>query len=129
MKKNKYLITKYNEVNVRNGPGLNNLILFKIFKKSYPLQVVEEFEGWYRVVDFDNRKGWVSKTQLSKRSAAIVIKSSEKIFKFPNSNSKVIAIVKKDYVFKIEKCRKKWCKMSNEIISGWILKKSLWGVN
>ena len=39
-KKNKYLTTRYNEVNVRNGPGLNNLILFKILKKGYPLLII-----------------------------------------------------------------------------------------
>ena len=40
-KKNKYLTTRYDEVNVRNGPGLNNLVLFKILKKGYPLLVIE----------------------------------------------------------------------------------------
>jgi Uncharacterized protein conserved in bacteria len=64
-KKNKYLTTRYDKVNVRNGPGLNNLILFKILKKGYPLLVIEKFENWYRVIDFNDNKGWISKTQLS----------------------------------------------------------------
>ena len=123
------MATRYDEVNVRNGPGLNNLILFKILKKGYPLLVIEKFENWYRVVDFSDNKGWVSKTQLSSESFAIIINGSEKIVKFPNHNSKVLAFVKKKFILKLEKCRKKWCKVSSDKIKGWVPKKSLWGVD
>ena len=128
-KKNKYLTTRYNEVNVRNGPGLNNLILFKILKKGYPLLIIEKFENWYRVIVFDDNKGWVSKTQLSSDSYVIVIKDSEKILKFPNYNSKVLAFVKNNFILKLDKCRKKWCMVTSEKIKGWVPKKSLWGIN
>ena len=128
-KKNKYLTTRYDKVNVRNGPGLNNLILFKILKKGYPLLVIEEFENWYRVIDFSDNKGWVSKTQLSNDPYVIVISSSEKILKFPNYNSKILAFAKKKFILKLEKCRKKWCKVTSDKIKGWVTKKSLWGVD
>ena len=39
LKKNKYLSTRYNEVNLRNGPGLNQLILYKILARGYPLKI------------------------------------------------------------------------------------------
>ena len=127
-KKNKYLTTRYNEVNVRNGPGLNNLILFKILKKGYPLLVIEKFEDWYRVIDFDENKGWVSKTQLSNDSYVIMTRGTEKILKFPNNNSKILAFVKMNFILKLEKCRKKWCKVTSNNIKGWVPKKSLWGI-
>ncbi|MAZ46580.1 MAG: hypothetical protein CMM98_03290 [Rickettsiales bacterium] len=127
-KKNKYLTTRYNEVNVRNGPGLNNLVLFKILKKGYPVLIVEKFENWYRIIDFNNNKGWISKTQLSKDSYVIIIKDSQKILKFPNGNSKTLAFAKKNFILKLEKCRKTWCKVASEKIEGWVPKKSLWGV-
>ena len=127
-KKNKYLSTRYDEVNVRNGPGLNNLVLFKILKKGYPLLVIEEFENWYRVIDFSDKKGWISKTQLSNDPYVIVISSSEKILKFPNYNSKVLAFAKTNFILKLEKCREKWCKVTTDKIKGWVAKKSLWGV-
>ena len=38
LKKNKYLSTRYNEVNLRNGPGLNQLILYKILAKGLSLR-------------------------------------------------------------------------------------------
>ena len=127
-KKNKYLTTRYNEVNVRNGPGLNNLILFKILKKGYPLLIIEKFENWYRIVDFNNNKGWISKTQLSNDSYVIIVKS-EKVLKFPNHNSKILAIAKINFILELEKCRKKWCKVKSDKVKGWVPKKSLWGVD
>ena len=128
-KKNKYLVTKYDEVNVRNGPGLNNLILFKILKKGYPLLIVEDFEDWFRIEDVEGRKGWVSKTQLSNKLSAIVISSAENIYKFPNLNAKVLAIVKRNFVIEVTKCRENWCKVNEKEIKGWINKDGLWGVN
>ena len=122
------MTTRYDEVNVRNGPGLNNLILFKILKKGYPLLVIEKFENWYRVIDFNDNKGWISKTQLSNDPYVIVIKSSEKILKFPNHNSKIMAFVKMNFILKLEKCRGRWCKVASDKIKGWVPKKSLWGV-
>tara|TARA_B100000035_G_scaffold3700_1_gene3284 strand:- start:5433 stop:5888 length:456 start_codon:yes stop_codon:yes gene_type:complete len=128
-KKNKYLTTRYNEVNVRNGPGLNNLILFKILKKGYPLLIIEKFENWYRVIDFNDNKGWVSKTQLSSDSYVIMVRKSEKVLKFPNHNSKILALAKMNFILELEKCRKKWCKVKSDKIKGWVPKQSLWGVD
>tara|TARA_Y100001933_G_scaffold161258_1_gene159427 strand:- start:45 stop:476 length:432 start_codon:yes stop_codon:yes gene_type:complete len=127
-KKNKYLTTRYNEVNVRNGPGLNNLILFKILKKGYPLLIIEKFENWYRVIDFNDNKGWISKTQLSNDSYVIIVKP-EKVLKFPNHNSKILALAKMNFILELEKCKKKWCKVKSNKIKGWVPKQSLWGVD
>ena len=49
------MTTKYNEVNVRNGPGLNHLKVYKIFRKGYPLKVTKEFENWKKVSDYRGR--------------------------------------------------------------------------
>ena len=127
LKKNKYLSTKYNEVNLRNGPGLNQLVLYKILIKGYPVEVTEVYENWYKVTDHKKRVGWISKTQLSEVNYGILIKNSEKLYKFPNKNSKQIALVKENYILKILKCKNEWCKVEDKNLSGWILKKSLWG--
>ncbi len=127
LKKNKYLSTKYNEVNLRNGPGLNQLILYKILKKGYPFKILEEYDNWYKVIDYKERSGWISKTQLSEESYGIMIKDSEKLYKFPNLKSKQLAIVKSKYILKVIRCKVVWCKVEGKTISGWISKKSLWG--
>ena len=125
--KKNFLTTKYNEVNVRNGPGLNHLLLFKILHKGYPIMVIRELDNWKQVVDFEGRNGWIASSQLSSKDHRILKIMEEKIHKFPDSSSKVLAIAKKHIIFKVLKCRKKWCKIERLEIKGWVKKNSLWG--
>ena len=111
---------------MRNGPGLNQLILFKILAKGYPLEIKEEYENWYKVIDYKKGLDGYQK-QLSKTRYGILIMNNQKLFKFPNLNSKQLAIVKSDYILRILKCRKTWCKVEDKKLRGWMLKKSLWG--
>ena len=90
-----FFSTKFNEVNVRNGPGLNHLLLYKILVKGYPLKEISEFDNWKKVQDFSGRVGWISKSQLSRQKYIITILPDQYLYKFPTNNSKKIAIVKK----------------------------------
>ncbi len=114
-------------MNLRNGPGLNKLVLYKILKKGYPVKILEEFENWYKIIDYKKRQGWISKTQLIKTLYGIIIKN-DTVYKFPNTQSKQLALVKKDYVAKILKCKRDWCKIEDIKVSGWVKKDSLWGI-
>ena len=71
--KKKIMTTKYNEVNVRNGPGLNHLVIFKILKKGYPLKIISNFENWSKITDVDGIEGWVSNSQLTTKKYVIII--------------------------------------------------------
>lgn len=120
------MTTKFNEVNVRNGPGLNHLKIYKILKKGYPLLVIEVFENWKRVVDINGINGWVANSQLSEKPYAIVEVIEDYLYKFPLEKSKKTALVKKNFVFEKERCNQKWCLVKNDNIKGWIKKSSLW---
>ena len=42
----KFFSTKFNEVNVRNGPGKNYYVIGKHLKKGLPVLVTGEFDNW-----------------------------------------------------------------------------------
>ncbi len=121
------MTTKYNEVNVRNGPGLNHLKVYKIFRKGYPLKVTKEFENWKKVSDYRRELGWVSNSQLTEKKSVIVTIEEDFIFKFPDEESKKIAVAKKDFILKCERCENAWCLVDEMKIKGWVRKKSVWG--
>ena len=125
--KKKFMTTKYNEVNVRNGPGLNHLKIYKIYKKGYPLKIIKRFENWKKVSDYQGISGWISDSQLSDQQYVIMIKEQGYIFKFPDMESKKIALVKKSYVLKCEKCESNWCLVKEQKTKGWVKKQDLWG--
>jgi len=125
--KKKFMTTKFNEVNVRNGPGLDHLKIYKIYKKGYPLEIIQKFENWKKVSDHQGLSGWISNSQLSDQKYVIMQEKEGYIFKFPNIESKKIALVKKNYVLKCEKCELDWCLIKDQKIKGWVKRQDVWG--
>ena len=124
-----FFSTKFNEVNVRNGPGLNHLLLYKILVKGYPLKEISEFENWKKVQDFSGRIGWISKSQLSRQRYVITILPGRYLYKFPKNNSKKIATVKKESLLKVIKENEGWLLAESDGVKGWITKNAVWGLN
>ena len=125
----KFLSTKFNEVNVRNGPGLNHLLKYKILVEGYPLRVIDEFENWKKIEDFDGKIGWVSTSQLSIKKSIITLTDKIYLYKFPSLNSKKIAIVEKNKVMNFVKEKGDWLLVESNKIKGWIKKDGTWGLN
>ena len=121
------MTTKYNEVNVRNGPGLNHLVIYKILIKGYPLKIISNFENWSKIVDVNGIEGWISNSQLTAKKYIIITSNSEFLYKFPNIKSKKIAKVMKNLVLENKKCNASWCFVKEKEIEGWVRKKGIWG--
>ena len=128
LEKKKFLSTKYNEVNIRNGPGKNNFIIATLYQKGIPLKLLSVFEFWIKVEDIGGLRGWVSKSQLTEERYAFVIVKSTHINKYPNSKSKKIANLHKNVIVKVKKCDVKWCKVKIRNFNGWINKRDIWGI-
>ena len=124
-----FFSTKFNEVNVRNGPGLNHLLIYKILIKGYPLKVISEFDNWKKVRDFSGRVGWISKSQLTSERYVITIIPDQYLYKFPKIESKKIALVKKESLLKIIREHEGWLLLESDGVKGWITKNAVWGLN
>ncbi len=125
--KTKFYSTKFNEANIRNGPGLNHLLIYKILVKGYPLKRISAFENWTKIEDFEGRTGWISNSQLSKDKFVISTSKKKYLHKFPEVHSKRVAIVKEKSILRILKNRKRWILVEANNVQGWIKKKHLWG--
>ena len=123
-----FFSTKFNEVNVRNGPGLNHLLFYKILVKGYPLKELGEFQNWKKIQDFSGRVGWISNSQLSKQRYIITVIPDQYLYKFPTINSKKIALVENESILKIIKENNGWLLLESNDIRGWIAKNSVWGI-
>ena len=125
---NSYLMLKNSKVNVRMGPGLDYPVKF-IYKKKYlPVKVIDRKDNFRKVIDHKKNSGWIHWSQLKKVNSLIVL-SDRILFKKPTINSKPLANVKSGKLFLLEKCKKNWCKVSSQNISGWISTDNVWGKN
>ena len=123
----KFLSLKNNEVNLRQGPSKEHPIKLVYKKKFLPVQILDSWENWRKISDFENNNGWIHISLLSGKKSAININNNSIIFNSNTIYSKPIAKVQKGRLFLIKKCKYGWCKVSSEKYTGWIKKKFLWG--
>ena len=122
-----FLSLKNEEVNVRMGPSKKYPIKFTYKKKYLPLEILDKFENWKKIKDFENNSGWIHASLLSKKKSAINIKNNSVLYKKPTIFSQPIAKLETGRLVLISKCKIKWCKITSGNFDGWIFKNSLWG--
>ena len=125
----RYVSLKSDDANIRVGPSKNYPIEIKYVKKNYPLKVLEEYEEWRKVEDFNNNIGWIHKSLISGIRTGIVLSNDSKNIKLFNTLSgSVIGEIGMGNIVFLEKCKIDWCLVSSGNFKGWMDKKYIWGV-
>ena len=122
-----FLILKYNEVNLRQGPAKNYPIKIFYKKKYLPVLVQDRSDNYRKIRDHENNTGWIHISQLSQKKAALVLDDQVVVFKNSTVFSKPLGILKKGRLCLVSKCKNDWCKIKVEKYSGWVKRQSLWG--
>jgi len=122
-----FLTLRYDSVNLRQGPSKNYPIKIFYIKKHLPVLVQDTSDNWRKIRDQENNTGWIHRSQLSKKKAAITIDDQVIMFKNPTIFSKPLVVLEKGRLCLISKCKDEWCSVKVEKYSGWIRKKSFWG--
>ena len=126
--KNYFMMLKYSKVNVRYGPSRDHPIKF-IYKKTFlPVKVIDKKENFRKIIDHKKNNGWIHISQLKKINSLIVL-SDRLVFKKPTKNSKPIVNIKKGRLLLLKNCKKEWCEIKSEDVSGWIKTNNVWGKN
>ncbi len=121
-----FLMLKNDKVNVRYGPSFEYPIKYVYLKKYLPIKVIDKKENFRRIIDHKQNSGWIHTSQL-KRSSSVILIKNEFIFSKPTKFSEPIAVAEKGKLLLIKKCKKNWCKINDENLSGWIFFDKFWG--
>tara|TARA_B110001454_G_scaffold70851_1_gene68943 strand:- start:80 stop:553 length:474 start_codon:yes stop_codon:yes gene_type:complete len=122
-----FLSLKNNEVNLRLGPSFEHPIKL-IYKKKYlPVIILDEYETWRKIIDFEKNSGWIHISQLSRKKTAINSKENSIIYKKSTIYSKPVAKLEIGRLVLIKKCKINWCQIISGNYKGWIFKNTLWG--
>ena len=122
-----FLTLKNNVVNLRQGPSFEYPIKIFYKKKYLPVLIQNESNNWRKIRDHENNSGWIHRSQLSPKKAAINIDKKLLVFKNPTIYSKPIAVLQEGRLCLIKKCKSEWCKIKVGKFTGWVKKESLWG--
>ena len=124
----RYVTLKFDEANLRAGPGREYPVLWQYRKAGLPLLVDAEFGIWRKVIDHDGTAGWMHGSVLSPRRMALVQKNMAKIHASPDATSNVIALAERLALMELQSCPKAWCRVANKDVRGWIKRQAIWGL-
>lgn len=125
----RFVSTRSDQVYVRTGPGQKYPILWVYNTSGIPVEIVLEYDNWRKIKDFDGQTGWVHKSLLTGRRYAFVgANENQKLFRKPNKNNSIIALLEPKSRVKLEACGHGWCEINAQGYKGWIEQKALWGV-
>ncbi|MBU0680864.1 MAG: SH3 domain-containing protein [Proteobacteria bacterium] len=115
-------------INLRSGPGSKYKILWEL-GRGYPLKVIGSKGSWYRVVDFENDKGWVYKKLVDRTPHLVVKKGAINLRSGPGTGYKIVRQAKRGVVFSSVETKGDWVKVRHdeENVEGWIKRDLLWG--
>ena len=125
----RYVSLKSNDANIRVGPSKNYPIEIKYIKKNYPLKVLDEYEEWRKVEDFNRHIGWIHKSLISGIRTGIVLSNNNKNIKLLNTlEGNIIGEIGNGNIVFLEKCKIDLCLVSLGDFEGWMDKNYIWGV-
>ncbi len=115
------------EVNMRTGPGTRYPIEWVYTHRGLPVEVIAEYDIWRRVRDPEGSEGWVNKTELTGKRAAIVTGVAHDLHKSNDDQSTIVAHIEGGAVGQLLSCDPDWCKLKFDSVKGYLRKTNFWG--
>ena len=126
----RFVSLKSNESNMRVGPSKNYPIVIKYLKSNFPLKVIDEYDDWRKVIDFQYNSGWLHKSLIKgERNGIIISESNNNTIIYNTSGGKRVGEIEIGSIIRLNKCKMNWCLITKKDYKGWVKKEYIWGVN
>ena len=119
------------ETNVRAGPGQNYPIKFTFKLRGLPVRVINEYDNWNEIEDYDGQTGWVTQSLLTKKRTLMVrtAKTFINMHSKNNEKSRIIFRLENNVIGDYLKCLDDWCGIKVNNKKGWVPKGELFGAD
>lgn len=117
-----------NKVNTHVGPGATYPVEWTYLKQHLPVEIMAEFDTWRQIRDADGTCGWVHKSLLCGKRTAIIQGKRRKLYKKPDFEAEVVALVDPGVITYLKECKNDWCRVDVKGHVGWLKRRHLWGV-
>ncbi len=120
---------KADKVYVRAGPGMQYPYEWVYHREGLPVEITQEFEQWRRIKDSEGAEGWINALMLSgKRNVLVRSEEPADMRDGASSEDRVIAKAQPGVIAAVKKCVTGWCQVNTGGFTGWMPRKSLWGI-
>jgi SH3-like domain-containing protein len=116
------------EVNLRVGPGENYPIEWVLKRKDMPIEIIEQFENWRRVQDWQGDKGWLLDRMITAKREVVVNGTVRALHQAPDVASPIVARAEPGVIARLIALQGPWCRIEADGYSGWLRRDEVWGV-
>lgn len=137
----RFASTRSSPINVRVGPGTRYEVAWVYVKPGTPVEIIQEYDTWRKVRDFDGSEGWIHQNLLQGKRSGLVApwRAGEQIalYSGKREDGGVRAYLPAGFVVDITECDGTWCAVSATdhplgvnptTYAGYLPQDALWGV-
>ncbi|MFZ3234199.1 MAG: SH3 domain-containing protein [Stellaceae bacterium] len=116
------------EVNLRVGPGENYPIEWILKRKDLPVEILEEFQNWRKVQDWQGDKGWVLDRMVTGKRDVVIAGAVRALYRQPDRAAPIVARAEPGVVARLIEFQGAWCHVEASGFKGWVQRSEVWGV-
>lgn len=126
----RFVSLRASEANMRAGPGEQYPIKWTYRRAGLPFEVVQEYQHWRQVRDWQGTEGWMHSSMLSGKRSVIVTGNVRILRAEADPDSAVIARIEGKVVGRLKSCPHNldWCYIQFDNVAGWLRRNEIWGV-
>lgn len=125
----RFVSLRATKVNLHSGPGLGYGVDWVYQRKGLPVELLGASADWRRIRDHEGTKGWVHQSTLSSERSVLVIGAEGILKRAPDQEASGVARLEPGVIAQLASCTASWCRVSVESHSGWLARRSLYGLS
>ena len=122
----RFVSLRAGEVNMRTGPGVRYPIDWVYNRRDLPVEVIDEFDTWRRIRDWQGTVGWVHQSMLQGRRTLLVT-GRRLLRREPRDDAVGLAWVEAGVIGELGDCERAWCEVEVGGFAGWLKSDEFYG--
>jgi SH3-like domain-containing protein len=114
-------------VNVRFGPGKQYPINWVFARRGLPVEIIEEFDTWRKIRDYEGEEGWIHSSLLSSKRMVMITGDVRDLRRTPGLDARVVLRAEPGVIGQLFDCEENWCRIEVEGRRGWLQRSEFWG--
>ncbi len=129
----RFVSLRADEVNLRAGPGMQYPIEWVYRRPDLPVEVIDEFDNWRKLRDWEGTEGWVHSSMIQAKRTAQVLPEVDggprTLRRAPGPNAPAVATLQPDALGLLIGCDKDWCQLGFGSFEGWLRRDEFFGIH
>lgn len=129
----RFVSLRAEEVNLRAGPGMQYPIEWVYRRPDLPVEVIDEFDNWRKLRDWEGTEGWVHSSMIQAKRTAQVLATADggarTLRRAPAAEAPAVATLQPEALGVLIGCDAGWCQLSFGGFEGWLQHEEFFGIH